>query len=194
MRRRILRGVTLGLLLAAVVAVAAGCGASSASTGTAAALESFDNDFVQFSYPSTWAASEPTTSGALHVHPMIYLSVQRTGDPCRTQGASTTCGWPVRRLRPGGVLIVWENRGSPGWTLGSMPGTPLTVGGRPARRSVSKPGACATIGADESVEIAIARPMPANWTAVTACLRQPNLAASERELEAVLASTKFKAP
>ena len=194
MSRRVLQSLACGLLLAAVVAVAAGCGASSAATGNATALASFDNAFVQFTYPSDWAASEPVTSGALHVHPMIYLSVQRTSDPCRTQGASVSCGWPVGRLRPGGVLVVWENRGYPGWTLASMPGTQLTIGGRPARRAVSKPGPCATIGGDESVQIAIARPVPANWTAVTACLRQPNLGASERELDALLASIKFKTP
>ena len=97
-------------------------------------------------------------------------------------------------LRRGGVLVVVENRGYPGWTLDSMPGSPTRIGGRPARRAVSRPGTCAEIGADETVEIAIARPLSGNWTAVTACLRAPNLAANARSLDALLASIHFKTP
>ena len=194
MNRRPLANAARGLLLAAVAAAVAGCGASAASTGKAAQLASFRNAFVEFTYPSTWAASEPAAGGALHVQPMVYLSVQRTSDPCRTQGATVACGWPIRHLRPGGVLIEWENRGYPGWTLASMPGTALSIDGRPARRVVSRPGICGTIGADESVQIAVARPLPDNWTAVTACLRGPNIEASEDKLAALLASARFKAP
>ena len=37
----------------------------------------------------------------------------------------------------------------------------------------------------------IERPIPDNWTAVTACLKGPGLTKSERELDALLASTRF---
>ncbi len=126
---------------------------------------------------------------------MLYLSVQPTKNPCEITGSGTTCGWPVSKLRPGGVLVVWENRGYPGWSLASSPGRPTQVGGRNARKLVSRPGACSEIGADETVQVAIARPgMSGNWTAVTACLRGPNLVANEQALDALLASTRFKAP
>lgn len=191
MNRRTISRVFLLVLATAVVAA---CGASLASTGKTTQLADFRSPFVEFTHPPTWSASEPPTSGSLHFHPLIYLSAQPTRDPCRTQGGTVACGWPVQRLKPGGVLVVWENRGYPGWTLASAAGTRLRIGDRPARRAVSRPGACKSIGADETVEIAIARPLPSNWTAVTACLRSPNLAASEQQLDALLASIKFKAP
>jgi hypothetical protein len=192
MRTRSPLWLPLAVLLSAL---AAGCGsATTATTDAPAKLSDFRNGFVTLKYPTAWAAAEPRVTGTLHVHPILYLSGQPTGNPCRTAGAVTSCGWPISRLRRGGVLIVWENRGYPGWRLASMPGTAVRVGGRPARRLVTRPGICRAVGADETIEVAIARPLRDNWTAVTACLRAPDLAASEQELEAVLASTRFTAP
>lgn len=183
------------LVLAAVAAVAsAGCGSTAQPPAHAAKLAKFQNSFVRFSYPTSWAAAQPDAS-ALHFHPMLYLSVQPTRNPCESTGATLRCGWPVSKLRQGGVLVVWENRGFPGWSLASAPGAPTQIDGRSARRLVSRPGACRAIGADETVQVAIERPgLSGNWTAVTACLRAPNLAANEQQLAAVLASTRFRAP
>ena len=183
------------LALAAVAVLAAGCGSTVATTsGGSAKLADFHNQFVEFRYPTAWAAAEPDVATTLHFHPIVYLSAQPTGNPCRTTGSETACTWPIRHLRAGGVLIVWENRGYPGWTLRSMPGRPLRVGGRPARLHVSHPGICRAIGADETIDVAIARALNGNWTALTACLRRPNVAANEREVDALLASTRFNTP
>jgi hypothetical protein len=130
----------------------------------------------------------------LHFHPLVYVSTQSSRNPCRQSQAETVCGWPVDRLRANGVLIVWENRGWPGWSLASMSGRALRVGGRAAKISARHPGACSTIGADETVEVSIERPLRDNWTAFTACLRGPDLAVSERAVGALLASTHFLAP
>jgi hypothetical protein len=178
----------------AVALLTAACGSTAAPSSEQQSLANFRNAYVEFQYPTAWAAAQPDVPDTLHVHPMIYLSVQPTRNPCRTTGAETSCGWPVTRLRRGGVLVMWENRGYPGWSLESAPGTPIRVGGRRAHRQVSRPGACAAIGGDVTVEVAIARPLAGNWTAVTACLRKPNLAAAERELGVVLRSTRFKSP
>lgn len=186
----------VGLL--AVAAVVSACGATSASTRTPAtrvAMSDFRNDFLRFRYPVGWRAQPPgANSVSLHFHPIVFVSDQPTGDACRAEGTTLRCGWPVSRLGRGGVLIVWENRGYPGWTLASAPGTTTSVGGRPARRHVARPGVCAAIGADETLQVAIARPLKSNWTSFTACLRGPALAAREREVDAVLASTTFATP
>jgi hypothetical protein len=176
-----------------VAAFAAGCGAAGATDRGPAATASFRNDFLTFRHPAAWRTASYSTVGALHFHPLIYLSSQRTHDPCSQQVSETVCGWPVGSLRPGGVLIVWENRGFPGWSLASEPGTPLRIGGRPGKESVSRPGKCAAIGADETIELAIKRPLPFNWTAFTACLRAPT-AATERQIDTLLASTRFLTP
>jgi hypothetical protein len=186
------------------VAVAAGCGtastrglanaASTDATGHAATASSFRNGFLAFRYPSRWKPYQFDTSRMLHFHPMVYVGTQPGRNPCHQSQMETVCGWPVDRLRPNGVLIAWENRGWPGWSLASVTGRALKVGGRAAKISKARPGACSTIGADETVEVAIERPMLDNWTAFTACLRGPDLLASERAVNALLTSTRFLAP
>jgi hypothetical protein len=187
-----------GLLLLAALAVVSACGATSASThgpGAKGTLSDFRNEYLEFAYPPAWRAQQPAeTAISLHFKPIVYVSEQATGDACHAVGSTVTCGWPVAQLQPGGVLIVWENRGYPGWALSSMPGTAIRVGGRPARRVVGRPGVCRSIGADETVQVAIARPIKSNWTAFTACLRGPALADRERDVDALLASTRFKGP
>jgi hypothetical protein len=196
------------LILAAVLlltgALTAGCGAgstskaarspSAAATGHGATVASFRNDYLVFRYPARWKPFQFQVSGTLHFHPMVYVSTQASRNPCQQSPMGTECGWPVDRLLPNGVLIVWENRGYPGWSLASVPGKALRVGGRSARSAIARPGACSAIGADETVQVAIQRPLPENWTAFTACLRGPDLSAAEHEIDALLASTRFLAP
>jgi hypothetical protein len=179
------------LLVVALAAVTAGgCGAA---TKAPASRADFSNGFVRLSYPPSWIA-RPGGAGELHNHPMLYLSPQPTGNPCRTTGLVTSCGWPLASLQPGGVLVVWQNRGYPGWSIRSAPGRALLVGGRRARVQTSRPGTCAAIHADETISVAIERPLPGNWTSVTACLRGPALGRLEREIEAMLASARFDSP
>lgn len=180
-------------LLAA--AACAGCGAASRSAAPGHKTTStFRNDFLAFRYPGTWKPLQFRITGTLHFDPMLYLSAQPGHNPCRQSGSTTTCGWPVDKLHPNGVLVAWENKGWPGWSLSSQPGTILHVGGRPARQQIARPGACGAIGADETVSVEVARPMSSSWTAVTACLRGPGLAAQERQVAAVLDSTRFLKP
>jgi hypothetical protein len=192
------QSVAVRLAVLAVVAVAAavpaGCGAASSGTAKRGSTAEFRNAFLTFSHPSGWKPFVFKVSGTLHFKPMLYLSSQPAHRPCRTQAAETVCGWPVDRLRPGGALVVWENRGAPGWSLATFPGTSTKIGGRKAKRVVSRPGECGAIGADETIEVAIERPLRNNWTAFTACLRGPGLSAGEDRIDALLASTRFLEP
>jgi hypothetical protein len=174
------------VILVLVSASAAGCGGGASKAGP-----TFHNGFLAFGYPAAWKPGVFKVTGELHFSPMLYLSSQSLHQPCHTKQLATVCGWPVDRLEPGGALIVWENRGYPGWSLGAIRGKPLKVGGRDAKQQVMRPGQCSAIGADETIAVAIQRPIPDNWTAVTACLKGPDLAKSERELDALLASTRF---
>jgi hypothetical protein len=193
------------IALLAAVAATAGCGggstgatrsSSAATLGTSArsVLASFRNGFLALQYPAGWKTLQSPPGEALHFQPMVYLSAQPAHDPCRQVGTTTTCGWPVRTLRPDSVLVMWENRGAPGWSLAGAQGTKIRVDGRPAVRSVTSPGACGAIGADETVSVEIQRPLRYNWTAFTACLRGPDLSTQRREVSAILASTRFLTP
>ena len=194
-RRSILVRLAAAALLAALAAVPAACGSAEPPTsGGSSTEDEFHNTFLAFRYPTDWRPFVFEITGTLHFDPMLYLSSQPAHQPCQKHGAVTVCGWPVDRLRPGGVLVVWENRGAPNWSLASVPGADVTIGGRRAKRELSRPGECAAIGADETIEVAIVRPLPDNWTAFTACLRGPGLAASESRIQALLGSTRFLAP
>ena len=190
-RRRLL---AIGGVLAALGALAGVLAAwSAASPRSKPVLATYRNSFVTFQYPSAWSTSV-WKSSVLHFDPMVYLSTQSTRNPCRTTGTSTTCGWPVERLAHGGVVLRWENRGYPGTSVASFPGSPASIGGRSAKLSTQRPGSCGSLGADETISVAIARPMAGNWTAVDACLRGPNLAEGERQVRALLSSARFLAP
>lgn len=160
-------------------------------------LSSYRNGFVAFKYPSGWSASV-WKSSVLHVDPMVYVSTQPTGNPCRTiasfGSSATSCGWPIKRLEPGGVVIRWENKGYPGVSVTGFPGKSSRIDGRIAKLTTQHPGTCRSIGGDETISVAIARPLASNWTAVDACLRGPNLAEQERQVRALLGSTRFLAP
>jgi hypothetical protein len=195
-RRRLLAAT--GVLAVAAVLLAVWATASSGAKPPR--LETYRNSFVTFTYPAAWS---PTVWQAprqmLHFHPMVFLSTQATHDPCRTSssaggGTAIACGWPVDHLAPGGVVVRWENRGSPDASLANFPGASTDVGGRRAKLSTQLPGSCGGLGADKAISVAIARPMASNWTAFEACLRGPNLAAHERQVRALLGSTRFLLP
>ena len=58
-------------------------------------------------------------------------SNQPMHDPCVTRrsatGTLTRCGYPITRLRPGGVLVTWRGTGFPGLTLARRPGRHVVV-------------------------------------------------------------------
>lgn len=184
------------LASAAVVSAAAlltsACGGGSGAPGAdASPPATFANSYLSFRHPAAWTAYPFRWSGELHFHPMLYLSTQPVRDPCHTQQTATVCAWPVGRLQPGGVLVTMENRGFPGLSLSRFDGASLRVGGRAAKRSVTRPGACAAIGGDVTIDVVVASPQPSNVTEFTACLRGPGLTPNEQRVDSLLASTRF---
>jgi hypothetical protein len=98
------------------------------------------------------------------------------------------CDWPLASLSPNGVLVSWVNNRivAPLPTAGEV----LPVNGESTRLQIERPGACQTIGADEtlSVLVPIGQPTPLSNIAVVACMRGPDLATAEAEFRAMLAS------
>jgi hypothetical protein len=184
----------LGLILAGAFVVAALAVTAVLSADKQSSLTTFRNSYLTFSAPAAWRTHVFRARPSPHETPLVYVSSQTLHDPCHPAGAGTTCSWPVDLLQPGGVLIVWENRSFPGWTLASVQGKAVSVGGRAARRASIDPGECAAIGGDETIEVAIERPVAGSWTAVTACLRGPDLTKATERLDALLASARFLMP
>jgi hypothetical protein len=180
----------LRVLLACVAAALVGA-VPAASPAAAPAAATYRGAFLSFRHPVEWRAYVFPGAQTLHGRQLVDLSTEPARNPCTSGPGFPSCGWPIRRLGPGGALVVWENEGYPGWSLATAQGSRLTVGGRPARRIASKPGQCSAVGADETISVEIARADPGNLTTVLACLRGPDLARAETRFAAVLATTRF---
>jgi hypothetical protein len=176
--------------IAALGALLSGCGGGGHAQAAPKAppLQKYSGQYVSFNYPAGWKALRFQRPLELHSFPLVYLSTQAIHSPCSTNGNETTCGWPVKRLRPGGVLAVWQIPYSPpcpGCASGPN-GTQVQVGGRRATRQVTEAGVCRAIGADRTIEVRVK-----NSVEFLACLRGPNLARNERRVDALLKSTQF---
>ena len=192
--------LTLGSLLmgtavlVGLVALTSGCGGGADAQPAAQTdpqLATYSNSLLSFSHPAAWKAYPFRWAGEPHFQPMIYLSTQPVQDPCSTKGNTTSCGFPVKQLEPGGVLATWNASNPPAIAL--PPGSRTQVGGRVARRVDMPGGICRSIGADRTVDVLIeTRPLPAPLTEFTACLRGPGLMQEEKSVDALLASTKFQ--
>jgi hypothetical protein len=181
------------LAIVTVASVTSACGGGSATQAAPMdpPLAQYTGSGLSFSYPVAWKAYKPIRpTVALHFNPIVYLSTQPVHAPCSTKGNTTTCGFPVDHLQPGGVLITWETNGLLATDLG--PGPQIQVDGHPAARQEKTGGECRKIGADRTIDVAIETKMlPSALTYFTACLRGPGLAQAEESVYALLASTKF---
>lgn len=188
--RRLLVGA---VALVALVVVTSGCGGGAdaqAAARTEPNLVTYSNSLLSFSHPATWKAYPFRWAGELHYRPLVYLSTQPLQDPCSTKGGATSCGFPVKRLEPGGVLVAWNASDPPLVALG--PGSRIQVDGRRSRRVDTAGGLCHSIGGDRTIDVLIPmRPLPSTPMEFTACLRGPGLARAEKGIDALLASTKF---
>jgi len=180
--------------IAATLALTSACGGVGQAAQAAAkepTLQNYSSSTVSFSYPSAWTASEPVLPAEiLHFHPLVYLSTQPVHKPCATHGNETACGWPVRRLQPGGVLAGWAFPYVPPGSPMPREGKRIQVGGHPAWRTDQRGGDCRRIGADRTTVVNVELGHQ-YFVSFTACLRGPGLARAEKSVGALLASTKF---
>ena len=187
------RLLTCAAALVALAVLTSGCGGGTdaqAAAKTDPTTVEYSNALLSFSHPAAWKAYPFKWAGSLHFRPMVYLSTQPVHDPCSTKGNTTSCGFPVAQLDPGGALVTWNASSPPATGLG--PGPRIRVGGRPARRVDTPGGMCRRIGGDRTIDVLIqTRPLPSTPTEFTACLRGPGLAQAEKNVDALLASTKF---
>ena len=210
--RRLLPGIAAVLLVACaparmatpvvgtiVQAPSAPPGATSASRSVTAVVAESVNG-ISFDRPGTWARSQPNQHNPTNDGPLVYLSTDpllpscatapdATANPSDAQGRA--CDWPLESLAPNGVLVSWVTTR----ILQPLPtaGEEFVVNGARARLQIERPGACGTVGAEEtmSVLVPIGQPTPLSNVAVFACLRGPDLASAEAQFRAMLASARI---
>jgi hypothetical protein len=194
--RPTLRRVLPLVAIAAAVAVTSACGGGSSAQAASPApsLEKYSSSRLSFTHPAAWATYANPGAPGFHYQPIVFLSTQPVTAPCSTHGMATSCGFPVKHLQPGGVVISWLVYGIPVAGLRDAPGTPTRIGGLYAKRVTSQPGDCRAIGADRTIQVQIgSRTGTSVPTVFIACLRGPGLAANERRVDALLASAKLAA-
>jgi hypothetical protein len=122
---------------------------------------------------------------------LAFLSNQPMHQPCETtrSGASTTvrCGYPVKTLKRGGVLVMFMAGGMPGWTIGNDKGQRLVVDHHAARETViQKP--YRSIHASVEMSIYISKNVPDNYYEFDAFFRNPGVNEDQRLLQTMLKS------
>lgn len=155
----------------------------------------FDADSLSFTHPARWQQATFDVIPSTHFQWLVFLSTDDVHNPCTRTGNTQSCnGYAVDSLRPNGVLINWSRWGSPGWELDPSVGPVIDVGGRRAtvdRRPIG-PGCLAIGGADE-IFVQVERPGAKwNWFEMTACVSGPDLAAVGEQIDAMLASVRWK--
>jgi hypothetical protein len=146
---------------------------------------------VTFEHPRAWTEVRYTRSTSF-TDLVTYLSNVKLHDPCATTRSptevTTTCGDPVDALPPGGVLVSWTNIGFPR-SGPDIPNPNMTIDRRPARITVTNPGNCSRLGAQETVTVDIERLMTGNYYEMVACLRDPGSIDNEALVRRMVAST-----
>lgn len=189
------RLLTCAAALVLLAVLASGCGGGSGDAHAATKKDppavQYTSQDLSFTHPAAWVAyANRWHPPVLHFHPLVYLSTQPIHSPCSTHGNATTCGLPVDHLQPGGVLAYWEFNELPIPGPIKLTGKQVRVDGHPAGFEDAAGGACRRIGADRTVEATVELGKD-SLISLTACLRGPGLAQSEKSLDALLASTKF---
>lgn len=162
---------------------------------------------------------ERITSLTSESNSLVFASNQPLHFTCFSNSPSsggakpfTGCQGPFTRLRPGGVLVQWDEIGSPGPNMLSDVhlGRKLKSDGLPARLTISPSDVCdlclhSTVtnpspripfitGSQETVSVILAARQPANYFSFNACIRGPHVGRTTNEVLAFLRSTKVLRP
>jgi len=152
-------------------------------------------DRISFSYPTGWPRTQwngPTPGG---IYLVAAVSNHQLKTPCfQLADGSGGCGQPVDRLQPATLLVEWWEITNPGSTFAGQSGTPLVVGGLPAKSD--DPAAvilvCPNLAADSAVQVSIQAPeATGNYFRFLACMSGPGVVAEKSEAMDILVSAQF---
>lgn len=151
-------------------------------------------DRTSLRYPSCWKLSnyhEETTMTTV----IDYMSNQPLHKPCNSKrsgtGTTTSCGFPLKSLVHGGVLVILIEGGSPGWTISLEKGQHLVVDDHAARQFVIS-RSNRSLHASDEIATYIAAGVPDNYYELWAFFRNPSVAEDQRMLRKMLNSMTIR--
>jgi len=189
------------LTLAACTAPSRTPGVPGTSPGVPGTVEAaFPAAGLSFRHPRQWRSYRYQETSSF-TDLIAFLSTDTLHAPCTvTKNASVTtisCGPPLARLSPGGVLITWMTEGMPGRTLALLPGMRTRIGGHRARAvSGAAAGSCAKLGGAWQEQVTVARDsgLPStSLVAMDACVAAPGVAQARQEITDMLATVRLDA-
>jgi hypothetical protein len=148
-----------------------------------------------FRYPRSWQLSRYDVASSFTIL-IALLSTERLHDPCIRTPNSVTCGSPLAKLGPGGVLITWSQTGMVGQRITQHPGETVTVDGRQARVAVgdATTGCSMLAGTAREVDAAVVMSSDSGqdelWE-MTACAAEPNAQQAANEAVAMFDTVQF---
>jgi hypothetical protein len=130
---------------------------------------------ITFTYPAAWRYRHRGFSSTM-TSPVVDLGNQTMVDPCVHHGNSTRCGFPVRHLARGAVVVMWSTNGLFNPSHRPPPGVHV----RTLRTG------CRSLGGGEEISARVV--LRGRVYEAAACLRGPDEAAHASEVRAMLAS------
>jgi hypothetical protein len=161
--------VVIGLLAAALLPAAG-------------AYKTFSGGGVSFRYPAGWQVQRESVQG-LHFRPIVELGTDALHARCVQSTDGMSCGWPLERLSPGGMVAIVSASTHP--PIRGKARTPMK-----AEVLTSRPGACAEIGGDLTFDatIAVSR---GQSDQIVVCAKSPGLERSRHVAMRLLRSLKI---
>jgi len=158
-------------------------------SGNLGGLALFRSQGLSFQYPTQWREHPPFPDDPPEAFatPITYLSSYPLSDPCTRTTTETVCY--SGKVPVGGIRVSWDTVHLPrpsGAAQLTSPNT--TIANRDARVTITK-GDCGP-QPSESIVAGISRP-EGDLYGMSACLRGPGLARSERQVLAMLSSTRI---
>ena len=148
-------------------------------------LKTYRTGGLSFEHPASWHVLSPAARSA-RSEVFAYASTDRLADPCRLSFDTVTCDWPLARLSRSGALVTVSRSSD---DFGESRGQRTTIGGRPARVQIRRPGVCSAVGGDYTMLTRIESDRTDDYLVIS-CLRASN-GSGERDARRLVSSIHF---
>lgn len=125
---------------------------------------------------------------------LAFLANQQMHQPCSTShsemGTTVHCGFPVKTLKQGGVLVSVIGAGMPGWKIAKVVGHHLVIDHHAARESVIR-NPKNKLDATTEYWITIDRGVPDNFYEIEVFVRSSGVSKDQRVVQTMLNSIRI---